>query len=67
MKRILIVNKSFATGGIQSSMVNMANQLSKFYKVDILVYYPEGPIPILATIPDLLSDKTYGGYYAAKK
>lgn len=44
MKRILIVNKSFATGGIQSSMVNMANQLSKFYKVDILAYYPEGPM-----------------------
>lgn len=42
MKRILIVNKSFATGGIQSSMVSMANQLSKLYKVDILAYNPEG-------------------------
>ena len=38
MKRILIVNKSSATGGIQSSMVNMANQLSKFYKVDTVSY-----------------------------
>ena len=38
MKKVLIVNKSFETGGIQSSMVNMANELSKYYKVDLFVY-----------------------------
>ena len=41
-KRILIVNKSFATGGIQSSMVNMANILCEFYDVDLFLYYPQG-------------------------
>lgn len=42
MKRVLIVNKSFALGGIQSSMINMANELSKYYKVDLYVYNPVG-------------------------
>lgn len=42
MKKILIVNKSFETGGIQSSMVNMANELCKYYQVDLLIYNPEG-------------------------
>ena len=28
MKKILMVNKSFQLGGIQSSMINMANELS---------------------------------------
>lgn len=41
-KRILIVNKSFEVGGIQSSMVNMSNELSKFYDVDLFVYNPSG-------------------------
>ncbi len=42
MKKILIVNKSFETGGIQSTMVNMANELCKYYQVDLLIYNPEG-------------------------
>lgn len=42
MKKILIVNKSFCTGGIQSSMINMANELSTDYEVDIFAFYPEG-------------------------
>ena len=42
MKKILIVNKSFALGGIQSSMINMANELSKLYQVDLFVYNPIG-------------------------
>lgn len=42
MKKILIVNKSFETGGIQASMVNMANELSRYYQVDLLLYAPEG-------------------------
>lgn len=42
MKKILIVNKTFGTGGIQSSLINMANELSKEYEVHLLVYDPEG-------------------------
>ena len=41
-KRILIVNKSFELGGIQSSMVNMAKELSNHYDVDMFLYNPEG-------------------------
>lgn len=44
MKKILFVNKSFAIGGIQSSMINMANTLSKNYEVYLFVYYPYGPL-----------------------
>lgn len=42
MKKILLVNKSFELGGIQSSMVNMANELSKYYEVYLFLYNPEG-------------------------
>ena len=42
MKKILLVNKSFAVGGIQSSMINMANELSKYYEVDLFLYNPHG-------------------------
>lgn len=44
MKKILIINKSFETGGIQSSLVNMVNELQKEYQVDLFIYYPEGPM-----------------------
>lgn len=44
MKKILIVNKSFEVGGIQSSMINMANELSKYYEVDLFIYNPFGPM-----------------------
>ncbi len=42
MKKILLVNKSFELGGIQSSMVNMANELSKLYDVHLFLYNPRG-------------------------
>ena len=42
MKKILIVNKSFDLGGIQSSMINMANELSKYYEVHLFIYNPKG-------------------------
>ena len=42
MKKILLVNKSFDLGGIQSSMINMANELSKYYEVHLFVYNPSG-------------------------
>lgn len=44
MKKILIINKSFETGGIQSSLVNMVNELQKEYQVDLFLYDPEGPM-----------------------
>lgn len=44
MKKVLIVNKSFETGGIQSSMVNMANALVHHYQVDLFIYNPQGPM-----------------------
>ncbi len=44
MKKILIVNKSFEVGGIQSSMINMANELCKIYDVDMFIYNPVGPM-----------------------
>ena len=43
-KRILLVNKSFETGGIQSSMINLANELSRYYHVDLFLFHPEGPL-----------------------
>lgn len=43
-KRILIVNKSFDIGGIESALVNMANELRKFYQVELLVFDPTGPM-----------------------
>ncbi len=42
MKKILIVNKSFDLGGIQSSMINMANVLNQYYQVDLFVFNPTG-------------------------
>lgn len=44
MKKILIVNKSFALGGIESAMLNMISNLSKEYIIDLCLYYPEGPL-----------------------
>lgn len=41
-KRIIIVNKSFETGGIQSALVNMSNELCKEYDVDLFIYNPKG-------------------------
>ena len=44
MKKIIIVNKSFVIGGIQTSMINMANALTKYYEVHLFVYNPMGPL-----------------------
>lgn len=43
-KRILLINTFFAVGGIQSSLINMANELCEYYQVELLLYYPEGPL-----------------------
>jgi len=42
-KKILIINSHFEIGGIETSMVNMANALCEYYDIDLFVYYPEGP------------------------
>lgn len=44
MKKILFVDKSFAVGGIQTSMINMMNSLVDEYDVSLFVYNPEGPL-----------------------
>lgn len=41
-KKILLVNKSFEPGGIQSSLINMANELSEQYEVHLFIYHPAG-------------------------
>lgn len=43
-KKILIINSHFGIGGIETAMVNMANELCNYYDVDLFVYYPEGPM-----------------------
>ncbi len=43
-KRILLINSHFGMGGIESALVNMANELCKTHDVDLLLYYPEGPM-----------------------
>ncbi len=42
MKKILIVSNSLTTGGIGTSLVNMANELSRYYQVDLFLYDPTG-------------------------
>lgn len=44
MKKILIINKSFELGGIQSSMLNLVKELSKHYQVDLFIYKHKGPM-----------------------
>lgn len=43
-KRILLINSHLGVGGIQSSLVNMANELCELYDVDLMIYFPEGPM-----------------------
>lgn len=44
MKKILFVDKSFAIGGIQTSMINMINTLVDYYEVHLYLYNPAGPL-----------------------
>lgn len=43
-KKILLINTFFKVGGIQSSLINMANELCNQYQIDLLLYYPEGAL-----------------------
>ncbi|MBP3441534.1 MAG: hypothetical protein J6L62_01895, partial [Clostridia bacterium] len=41
-KKILFINRYFHVGGIQSSLINMANALCEKYDIEMLVFHPEG-------------------------
>ncbi len=41
-KRILLVNKSFAVGGIQSSMLNLIQEIKDDYEIDVCVFHDVG-------------------------
>lgn len=41
-KKILFINRYFQVGGIQSSLINMANALCEKYDIEMLVFHPEG-------------------------
>lgn len=43
-RKLLFVDKSFALGGIQTSMLNMINELSKEYDIDLYLYHSEGTL-----------------------
>ncbi len=43
-KKILFINSFFGVGGIQSSLINMANELCGEYQIDLLLYHPEGKL-----------------------
>ena len=43
-KRILIINKSFVVGGIQSSMLNLINEIKDDYDIDVCVFHNEGQL-----------------------
>ena len=44
VKRILLVNESFKIGGIESALVNLANELQRYCEVDVLVFNPCGEL-----------------------
>lgn len=44
MKRILFICDSLKMGGIQTSLVSLANALSERCEVDLFLYYPHGPL-----------------------
>ena len=45
-KKILIINKSFVLGGIQTSLINMLNVIKNDYDVTLAIFNPHGPLKI---------------------
>lgn len=41
-KKILIVDKSFAVGGIQTALINMVKELKNVYDITVLMFYNDG-------------------------
>ena len=44
MKKILVVNKGLAIGGIEIALANMVNTLQEQYQVDVMVFDAVGPV-----------------------
>lgn len=44
MKKILIIDKSFAVGGIQTSLINMVKALKDKYEIDVLMFHNKGTL-----------------------
>lgn len=74
-KKILFINTFFSVGGIQSSMINMVNELSKEYQIDLFLYNPEGPLkerlsPEVNILPTTIFFKalalSFGGAFKTK-
>lgn len=43
-KKILIINKSFQLGGIQTALANMLKAINNDYEVSLAIFNPNGPI-----------------------
>ena len=43
-QKILLVDKSFAYGGIQTSLINLVDALKDRYDIDVLMFYGEGEL-----------------------
>ena len=43
-KRILLIDKSFVVGGIQSSMLNLIQEIKDDYEIDLCVFHDAGPL-----------------------
>lgn len=43
-KKILLINKSFTVGGIQSSMINFINEAKNYFDIDLCVFYDNGQL-----------------------
>ena len=43
-KRILLINKSFVVGGIQSSMLNLIHEIQDDYEIDVCVFHDAGKL-----------------------
>lgn len=43
-KKVLLVNKSFVVGGIQSSLLNLINAIKEDYDVEVCVFYNGGQL-----------------------
>ena len=41
-KKILIVDKSFAVGGIQTALINMVKELKDTYDITVLMFNNDG-------------------------
>ncbi|MDD4773564.1 MAG: glycosyltransferase [Eubacteriales bacterium] len=50
MKKLLIINKSFEPGGIQTALVNMLDVIHTEYEIYLAIFNPRGPLK--SSVPD---------------